>query len=141
GRRSGARPAHAPRLAGRARGGPEPARVRPARVSDAQCRPLGVSLPDRRSGVELPVRSRDERRGRVRQLPPQEAELRRPNGADPDSPRRRVPARNRHGHVNERRLGAVLTRRFTRVAWTGLAGYALRSEEHTSELQSLAYLV
>ena len=27
--------------------------------------------------------------------------------------------------MSERRLGTVLTRRFTRVAWTGLAGYAL----------------
>src|SRR5207245_6249590 len=86
---------------------------------------LRVTLPDRRSGVELPVRSRDQRGGRVRQLPPQEAELRRPNGADPNGPRRRVPARSRRRHVNELRLGAVLTRRFTRVAWTGLAGYAL----------------
>ena len=55
--------------------------------------------------------------------------------------------------MNERRLGAVLTRRFTRVAWTGLAGYALlvvalfavaaemslrRSLEHAADLtQSL----
>ena len=55
--------------------------------------------------------------------------------------------------MNELRLGAVLTRRFTRVAWTGLAGYALlvvalfavaaemslrRSLEHAADLtQSL----
>src|SRR4029077_954549 len=65
------------------------------------------------------------RSGRVRQLPPQEAQLRRPDGADPHGARRGVPARARRGRVNELRLGAVLTRRFTRVAWTGLAGYAL----------------
>src|SRR2546428_2633358 len=66
----------------------------------------------------------------------------------------------------ERRLSQVLTRRFSRVAWTTLAGYALvvilvfataaemalrrslehsadviRSEEHTSELQSRSDLV
>jgi len=55
--------------------------------------------------------------------------------------------------MSERRLAAVLTRRFTRVAWTGLAGYALlvvalfaaaaemalrRSLEHSADLtQSL----
>ncbi len=55
--------------------------------------------------------------------------------------------------MSERRLGTVLTRRFTRVAWTGLAGYALlvvalfavagemalrRSLEHSADLtQSL----
>jgi len=55
--------------------------------------------------------------------------------------------------VSERRLGTVLTRQFTRVAWTGLAGYALlvvalfavaaemalrRSLEHSADLtQSL----
>ena len=55
--------------------------------------------------------------------------------------------------MSERRLGSVLTRRFTRVAWTGLAGYALlvvalfavaaemalrRSLEHSADLtQSL----
>src|SRR4029077_17686941 len=50
---------------------------------------------------------------------------RRPDGADPHGARRRVPARTRRRRVNELRLGAVLTRRFTRVAWTGLAGYAL----------------
>src|SRR5207302_476766 len=115
--------------------------------------PLRVPLPHRRSRVELPVRSRDQRRGRVRQLPPEEAELRGPHGADPNGPRRRVPARQKRRHVNELRLGAVLTRRFTRVAWTGLAGYALlvvalfaaaaemalrRSLEHSADLtQSL----
>ncbi len=55
--------------------------------------------------------------------------------------------------MSESRLAAVLTRRFTRVAWTGLAGYALlvvalfaaaaemalrRSLEHSADLtQSL----
>src|SRR2546422_1710807 len=60
--------------------------------------------------------------------------------------------------VSERTLSQVLTRRFSRVAWTALAGYALvvvllfavaemalrrslRSEEHTSELQSRLHLV
>src|SRR5207245_10493055 len=64
--------------------------------------------------------------GRVRQLSSQEAGLREPDGADSYGAGRRVPARTgRECAVSERRLAAVLTRRFTRVAWTGLAGYAL----------------
>src|SRR5439155_23870094 len=152
GGRSGARPAHAPGQAGRARGGSESARVRPARVPDAQRRPLRVPLPHRRGGVELPVRPRDQRGGCIRQLPAQEAELRGSYRADPYRARRGVPARRRSA-MSERRLGTLLTRRFTRVAWTGLAGYALlvvvlfavaaemalrRSLEHSADLtQSL----
>src|SRR5207245_1978789 len=90
--------------------------------------------------------------GRVRQLRAEEAELRGPHGADPHGPRRRVPAGRGHT-MSEGRLAAVLTRGFTRVAWTGLAGYALlvvalfaaaaemalrRSLEHSADLtQSL----
>src|SRR5207247_8552038 len=52
------------------------ARVHAARVSDAQRRPHGVALADRRGGLELQVRPGNERRGCVRQLPAKEAELR-----------------------------------------------------------------
>src|SRR5207244_1914861 len=153
GRRHRARSAHPSRHPGRARGGPEPARVRAARVPDAQRRPFGVPLPHRRSRLELPVRPRDQRGRRVRQLPAQEAQLRGPHGSDQDDPGRGLPARAGSRSVSELRLGTVLTRRFTRIAWTALAAYALlvvtvfavtgemalrRSLEHSADLtQSL----
>src|SRR5882672_2688570 len=100
GGRGHARSTDAARHAGRSHRRSLAARVCAARVPDAQCGSHRIALAHRRSGVELQIRSGNERRRRLRQLSPQEIELWRAHRADSHGPRRRVPPGGRERWLN-----------------------------------------